>query len=217
MHRLDQARHGDGERIAAGQADDGQPGGPGDGHDPDSHHGGQGRRGRHRGVPRREAFFAFLRPSQRDVSDDARRATPIHHRLRGLRQDPGCGPARGNRQREAGPTASEGEGGGRGHGSERAVLHRDPDRPVDISGELVGLTEHTYLRLCDRSASEHRGAQQRADAEGEACNVSSRAGHPHAALTGTPQGWSALYEGAIPIDLTPSDHQPEPQTWALAI
>ena len=118
-------------------------------------------------------------------------------------------PPRGDRQREAGPTASEGEGGGRGHGSERAVLHRDPDRPVETSRELVGLAERTYLRLCDRSTSERRGAQQGADAEGEACDAPSRAGHPHAALTGTLQGWSARYEGGIPIDLTPeTDHQP---------
>ena len=87
MHRLDQARHGDGERIAAGQADDGQPGGPGDGHDPDSHHGGQGRRGRHRGVPRRETErrtalpLAVHQPVQQDLhgqGDEDRREGERH-------------------------------------------------------------------------------------------------------------------------------------------
>jgi hypothetical protein len=54
VHRLDQARDGDGERAAAGQAGDDEPGARGDGRDPDGQHGGQGRRGRHRGVTRRE-------------------------------------------------------------------------------------------------------------------------------------------------------------------
>jgi glycosyltransferase involved in cell wall biosynthesis len=54
VHRLHQARHGDGERVADRQKGDGQPDARGDGRKPDGQYGGQGHRDPHRGVTRRE-------------------------------------------------------------------------------------------------------------------------------------------------------------------